>query len=328
MSLPWSLRLAALTAPLLVALQARADEPEEPTFEHYVVPLRVEAGPVISPPVGAVPRTELWGAAGFLYGKQEDGLTTYHLLGTRLVVGGEWSPRKIERLGIGAALVALQTTHYHTDLPPAIDEWRNFFDLGPLRVHARFQALRFKERFAELALTPFFRLVFPTDTSRIREFRDMPIRHVLDDRVFTAPYFLVEPGLSLGVTLGPVSLTMHQAPVFAAIHEEAFQFFWSMHYGVGVDILGVVDLSVEIAGLLRPTRAHQEHPDRDRWVHDNHVRLVGPFLEAFAVCPGVRLKRSRFTYEISARIGITPDAYNAYGDFTIAFAMTWLPGRK
>jgi hypothetical protein len=294
---------------------------EEPTFARFVHPFHVEAAPVVSPPVSPVPRTQLVAGLGFLYGTQENGRTTYRILSTRLVVGGEWSPEKLPALGLGAELVAFQTTHYNTDLPPAVDEWRHFFDLGPLRIHAHYMALAIRRGKAELALTPFLRFVFPTDTSRIREFRDMPIRHVLDDRAFSAPYFYIEPGASLGFTVAFLTLYTHQSPVLAPVHGESFQFFWSMHYGVAVDILELVDVSVEVAGLLRATRAHQEDPDRDR--EGEH----GPYFTAFALCPGVRLKKGAFTYEVAARIGLTEDAYHAYGDFTLAFALTWIPGK-
>jgi hypothetical protein len=314
------MRVALAAILLLVPVSALAGEKD--AFEHYVQPLHAEAAPILSPPLGAVPRTELWGSVGLLYGKERLGRATYRLVATRLVVGGEWSPGKLDRLGIGASLVAFQTTHTNTDLPPAIDEWRSYFDLGPLRLHARFMALRISRRGLELGLTPFLRLVLPTDTSRIRESRDMPIRRVLDDRVLDAPYVLVEPGVSFGITVGPASLFTHQGAVLAPIHGEAFHFLWSMHYGVGVDILGVVDVSVEIAGLLRPTRAHQEDPDRDR------ASRAEPYFMAFGLCPGVRLKRGALDYELAARIGLTEDALYAYGDFTIAFTVTWVPGRK
>ncbi len=328
------LALAALLAALVLAPAAHAQEPAEapaekpkkkhkdPTFDSYVFPIRAQAGPLLSPPLGAVPRTEIWGCAGVLYGKQDQGRTTYRLLIASLVLGGEWSPKPLPGLGLGGEIVAFQMTNIGTELPPAIDEWVSFFDLGILRLHGRYVAFSLRSGILELAVTPFLRLSLPTDTSRVRESRHMPIRHVLDDRTVNAPYFLIEPGVNVGLTLGPVSLYTHQAPVLAPVHGEAFHFIWSMHVGAAVDILHLVDVSLDVAGLLRPTRAHQEDPDSDR------ASRAEPYLTAFALCPGVRLKKGAFDYEISARIGITDDAYNAYGDFTIAFAMAWVPGRK
>ena len=333
MRLAASAFLAALVlSPPAAAQEPSADEPAEkpkkkkkkkdPSFESYVFPIRAQAGPILSPPLGAVPRTEIWGSAGVLYGKNEHGRTTYRLLVASLALGGEWSPKKLPGLGLGGEIVALQMTNLGTLLPPAIDEWVSFFDLGILRLHGRYMALSLEAGIVELALTPFLRLSLPTDTSRVRENRNMPIRHVLDDRTVNAPYVLIESGINLGLTLGPVSIYTHQAPVLAPVHGEAFHFIWSMHLGAAVDILHVVDVCLDIAGLLRPTKAHQEDPDNDR------ASRAEPYLTAFALCPGVRLKAGTFDYEVSARIGITEDAYNAYGDFTLAFAMAWVPGRK
>ena len=67
-------------------------------------------GPILSSPLGAVPRTELWGSAGVLYGKNEHGRTTYRLLMASLVLGGEWSPKKLPKLGLGGEIVALAAT--------------------------------------------------------------------------------------------------------------------------------------------------------------------------------------------------------------------------
>jgi hypothetical protein len=287
-----------------------------------VFPIRAQAGPIISPPLGAVPRTELWASAGVLYGRNDHGRTTYRLLIASLVLGGEWSPKKLPGLGLGGEIVALSITNIGTELPPAIDEWVTFPDLGILRLHARYLALSLRTKIVELAVTPFLRLGLPTDTSRLRENRHMPIRHVLDDRTVNAPYVLIEPGVNVGLTLGPVSVYTHQAPVLAPVSGEVFHFFWSMHVGAAVDILHVVDLSFDVTGLLRSTKAHQEDGETDR------ARRLAPFLEAFALCPGIRLKKGTFDYEISARIGITDEAHDTYGDFTLAFAMTWVPGRK
>jgi hypothetical protein len=327
--------LATFLAALVLCPPALAQEKEEsaaskapkrkqeaPAFDSYVFPIRAQVGPILSPPLGAVPRTELWGSAGVLYGRNEHGRTTYRLLMASLVLGGEWSPKKLPGLGLGGEIVALQMTNIGTELPPAIDEWVSFFDLGVLRLHGRYMAFSLKAAIVELAVTPFLRLSLPTDTSRLRENRHMPIRHVLDDRTVNAPYVLIEPGVNVGLTLGPVSIYTHQAPILAPVHGEAFHFIWSMHVGAAVDILHVFDVSLDVTGLLRPTKAHQEDPDSDR------ASRAEPYLTAFALCPGLRLKKGSFDYEISARIGITDDAHNAYGDFTLAFAMAWVPGRK
>ena len=166
------LALAALFAALVLSPPAHAQEQEkktdeaqvdkpkkkklkEPKFESYVFPIRAQVGPILSPPLGAVPRTELWGSAGVLYGKNEHGRTTYRLLTASLVLGGEWSPKKLPKLGLGGEIVALQVTNLNTELPPAIDEWVTFFDLGILRLHARYMAFSMRTKIMELAVTPW-----------------------------------------------------------------------------------------------------------------------------------------------------------------------------
>ncbi|MBW2278872.1 MAG: hypothetical protein JRF63_15370, partial [Deltaproteobacteria bacterium] len=241
-SLTWSLALIVL----LVAPAAVADEP---TFEDFVEPLRVEAGPLISPALGPIPRTHVFGAAGVLYRSRERGRATYTGLSTRLVLGGEWNPDWIDgRIGLGGSLVAFQSLHDHVDLPPVIDEWTSFYDLGPLRLRARMIAFRLATGPLELALTPFFRLGLPTDTSRIRQHRRVPVRRVIDDRVIEAPYFLIEPGVSVGGAIGPVSWFTHQAPIVAPIHDVETHFLWSMHYGLGIRIGDIFEIAAEIAG--------------------------------------------------------------------------------
>ncbi len=303
--------VAAVPVLLAISLAGRAWPAEQPDFDKLVDPLRAEAGPLISPPIGAVPSSGAWAGLGFLYGRRDVGRTEYRLIGTRLVLGGEWSPIGLGVLGIGASLVALQTTTLDTRLETDLDDWRTALDLGELRVHVRFMALRLTRGIAEIALTPFFRLGLPTDTSRTNWERDQPLRRVLDDRVALAPYFLIEPGVSFAVTMGPATLYTHQAPILSVIHEEKLHFLWSMHFGVGFSIAGILELVAEASGLLRATRDY-----RDRHFH------------AFALCPGIRVKKGPFSYEISSRIGLTPDAYHAYGDFTVAFVVAWHPAGK
>jgi hypothetical protein len=283
---------------------------DEPTFEDAVEPLRVEAGPLIAPALGPIPRTDVFGAAGVLYRTYQRGRATYSGVGTRLVLGGEWNPDWLDRrLGLGGSLVAFQTTHDHVDLPPMIDEWTSFYDLGPLRLRARMTAFRFAAGPLELAITPFFRLGLPTDTSRIRLHRRVPIRRVIDDRVIDAPYFLIEPGVSAGGAIGPVSFFTHQAPILAPIHDVETHFFWSMHYGVGVRIAEVFEIAAEISGLMRGTEDFQ-----------------GRKLSAWSVDPGIRLITGAWEWEISSRFGISDEADVPFGIFTLGFAVCWVPG--
>jgi hypothetical protein len=296
--------------PLLFAL-ALAEEPARiPKFERFVQPLRVEGGPLLSPAVGPVPRTEVWGSAGALYRKFDYGRATYSGVGTRLVAGGEWSPKKIDRLGIGGSLVALQTTHDHVELPPVIDEWTSFYDLGPLRLQARMIAYRLATGPLELAVTPFLRLGMPTDTSRIREHRRMPIRRVLDDRVVEAPYVPIEPGVSVGGLIGPVSFYTHQAPLMVPIHGERFHFLWSMHMGFGIRVKDRVEFAVETSGLMRATDDFQQR------------KLI-----AWSIDPGFRVITGKLAWELGTRVGLSDDAQAPFGHVTAGFAACWAPGR-
>jgi hypothetical protein len=320
-----SVRLPALlAASLVLCAQARAEEvpapgtrepPARDAFDAFVSPLRAEAGPVLSLAVDPVPANRIWASAGVRYASQEEGRATYSVLQSAVVLGGEWSPEKVERLGIGADLVAFQTTTLMADLPPVIHEERTMYDLGPLRLRAKVRALEARRetpvkryRF-ELALTPFFSLGLPTDTSRIREERRMPVRGIVDDRVFEGPHFLIEPGAALGMSLGVFAFYAHQGALFAPIHgEDKTHFYYAMHYGLAARIAEVVELAAELNGLLRFTRDYNEQ------------RLF-----PWAFSPGVRLLHGQMAYELSARIGLNDDAYDPYGDFTLALAVAWRP---
>jgi hypothetical protein len=253
---------------------------------------------------------------GVRYAACDVGRTTYRVVQTALVLGGEWSPEKLRRLGLGGELVALQTTTLMTELPPLIDEKRTSADLGVLRLRARFRAFELARstpqkgyRF-ELALTPFFSLGLPTDTSRLRWERRMPIRGALDDRVVDGPYFLVEPGAAFGMTLGVFSFYTHQGWLFAPIHgEDKTHFVYAMHYGLAARLAEVVELSTELDGLLRFTRDY-----------------AGEQLFPWAFSPGVRFLHGDWAFELSARVGLNDDAYDPYGDITAAFGVAWRPG--
>jgi hypothetical protein len=280
-----------------------------PDMSRFVFPTLVEGGALLSPPLDPVPATVVGGAVSVLYGGRTRGLSEYELVGARLLLSGTWSPSKVPRLAVGAQLVALQTTSLHTEVPPALDEWRTFFDLGPARLNVSFAALSFERGIVELVLTPFVRIVLPTDTSRIRPDRQMPIRRVLDDRVVYDPWMLFEPGVGFALAVGPASVWTHQGGVLAPVlGQHVLHFFWSMHVGAGVSIAGRVHLGLELSGLLRPTR--DDRDDR---------------LAALALSPVVRYVHGELTYELAARCGLTGDAFEPYGDFTLGVAVTWRP---
>jgi hypothetical protein len=299
--------IICLLATTTAAGPALADE--IPDFAGTVQPLRVEAGPLISPALGPIPRTEVFAAGGFLYRTRERGRATYSAFGTRAVLGGEYNPEWIDRrLGLGGSFVVFQSVHDHVDLPPVIDERTSFFDLGPLRLQAKLIAFKTRAGPLDLAITPFLRLGLPTDTSRQRRHRRMPIRRVLDDRVIEAPYFLIEPGAAAGGTIGPVSFFTHQAPVIAPIHDVQTHLLWSMRFGAGIRIVDVIEIAAEIGGLMRATEDFQE----DR-------------LNAWSVDPGLRLITGVLEWELAARFGITDEAHYPYGKVTAGFAVVWVP---
>jgi hypothetical protein len=119
---------------------------------------------------------------------------------------------------------------------------------------------------------------------------------------------LIEPGVSLGVLVGPASFYTHQAPIFATVYGEVFHFFWSMYYGIGVNIREIFDITLEAAWLARATEDFQ----------DNR-------LSAFGLNPGIRLNIDPFSYELAFRIGLTEDAHAPYGDVTSSFTLSWRP---
>lgn len=291
-------------------------DPDEGTdLRDFVSPLQAEAGPVLSPAVDPVPANKIFGSVGVRYAKKREGRATYSVLQTALVIGGEWSPKKLDRLGVGADLVAFQTTTLMVDLPPVIHEDRTLYDLGPLRLRAKLRAFEVERETPgkgyefQLVLTPFFGLGFPTDTSRIREERRMPVRGVIDDRVFEGPYFLIEPGAALGMRLGVFTFYTHQGALFVPIHgQDKTHVYYSMHYGLAARIADVVEIVAETNGLLRFTKDYNEE------------RLF-----PWAFSPGLRLRFDELSYEISARVGLNDDAYHPYGDFTLALGVAWRP---
>jgi len=311
-----SATIAALALAAALSSGAASAEVLEPGFEAFVDPIRAEAGPILSPAIGPIPASGIWATEGVRYAARDVGRTTYKTIQTALVIGGEWSPERWRRLGLGGELVAFTTTTLLTELPPLIDDKVTKYDLGVLRLRARVRAFELARstprkgyRF-ELALTPFFSLGLPTDTSRIRWNRLMPIRGVLDDRVIDGPYFLVEPGTAFGMTLGAFSFYTHQGMLFAPIHgADETHFIWAMHYGLAARIAKIVELATELDGVLRFTRDYK-----------------GDQLFPWAFSPGVRILGGEMAYELSARVGLNADAYHPYGDFTLAIGVAWRPG--
>ena len=236
------------------AAEARPAKQLEKQFSALVRPIRAEAGPLLSPAMSPISENHVFGSLGFLWAERERGRTTYRTVAGSLVLGGEWQSPKLPTLALGGDMVALQITNLQTDLPPAIDEGQVFVDLGVVRLHSKFMVFHNKVGKAYMAISPFLRVALPTDTSRNNESRQTPIRRVLDDRVALASYMLIEPGMSLGVLLHPVTFTMHQSPVFAPIYGEVFHFLWSMHYGFGANIMELLDITLETTWLGRLTK--------------------------------------------------------------------------
>jgi hypothetical protein len=300
---------------LLAASVAAAQEEEEEGTRivesgrgAFVHPLRAEAGPVISPALSPLPRTELFGGLGFAFAREERGRAAYATLQGALLLGGAWAPEQAPDLGLGGELVALQATFVHTEVPPAIDEWARFADLGMLRVHVRYAVWRpeGRDKGPDLVLTPFLRLGLPTDTARLRPARRMPVRRVVDPRVFEAPCVLVEPGASLAVVWGPVSFFTHEAPVFAPVVDSVFHFFWSSHVGAGLRLWRRFELALESSALVRTTEDYS-----------------GERLAAFSVDPGLRLHLGDFALELSTRIALSDDARHPYGELTSFLGLAW-----
>ncbi len=308
---PFFLAMALLAASNATGEEADGETPViETGLDGFVHPLRAEAGPVISPALSPLPRTEIFGGVGFAFAREEVGRARYTTLQGALLLGGAWSPEKVPDLGLGGDLVALRTTFIHTEVPPAIDEWARFADLGTLRVHARYTAWRREggDHGPAIALTPLLRLGLPTDTGRLRPNRRMPVRYVVDPRVFESPCVLVEPGASLAVVWGPVSFFVHEAPVFAPVVDSVFHFFWSSHVGAGIRLWRRLEVALESTALVRTTGDYS-----------------GERFAAFTVDPGLRLWLGDFALELSTRIGLTDDAGRSHGELTSFLGLAWAP---
>ena len=274
----------------------------------YVPPVRVEAGPVLAPPLSATPRTEMRAAFGYAFARSARGRARYQTHGVRVVLGGDWRPRSLPALAVGGELIALQVTAIRTEVPPAIDELATCADLGPLRVRARYLALERERGPFSFLVTPLLSLGLPTGTDRIRPRRRMPIRRVIDDRVFDGPPFVIEPGVTGAVLLGPLSAHAAQSALLVPVHEQAFHFAWSSHLGLGIRLFGRLALVVDWAVLARATRD-----------------FAGRRLAAQSLDPGVRVRVGDLEIEAGAKIGLGEHADAPYGDLTALAGVVWTP---
>jgi len=282
-------------------------------FNRFIEPLHAEAGPLLSPPLGSIPQTEIWAGFGLKYHDWQNGRAKYSQVSTRLIIGGQWSPKKLSWLGVGGDLVALQTNTVRTRLPPVIDEKDRHVNLGVLRLHIRARVFSIKKKNPKklpivLALTPFFRMGLPTDTSRIGQDRRMPMRYMLDSDVLENPYFLVEPGVAAGFLFWRINIYTHQSLMAAPVKNGEAYWFYSFHNGIAARIADMFELIFELNGLMRLTENDQ-----------------GDRLSAWAASPGLRFIHGNFSYELSARLGYGKDPLQPYGKFTAACSISWTP---
>ena len=209
---------------------------------------------------------------------------------------------------MGGDITAFQVTRVSTEVPPAIEENDTYADLGPSRLYAKVKALELgKEGSFRLLVTPFARFGLPTDTSRTREERRMPVRGVIDDRVIGGPYFSIEPGVSAGFAIGIFSAYVHQSFPIVPIHDQdVTHVFFANHLGARVLLFDHLEVVGELGGLLRLTEAYD-----------------GERLSAWSVSPGLRWIGESLSLELSARFGLGDDSRDAYGLCTLFAAVAW-----
>lgn len=298
--------LLVLSAPRGASGQAEEKEKKEnkENLDRYASPLVVEASPFSSFAVSALPRTTVWGQLGALYGKTKVGRARYEQVSGQVGVGFTWSPKLFDhRFGLGAKLDALQLNALHTHVPPAIDEWETFVDLSEFNLFAEFVALRKAvSGLSTLLVTPFLRLHLPTDTSRLRLSRHIPIKKILGGEAAEGPPVLVEPGLAFGVTVGPATFYASTGLALGALAGECFLLLWNLNVGAAVKVPLVV-LIVETGGVI----VHHKRHDSVQW----------------QVSPGLRFEHKSFKVELSARFGLSEFSRIPYGIFTVGFALHW-----
>jgi hypothetical protein len=292
---------------LVCAAVAAAEEKEGGGSDHldlFAQPLVLEAAPFSQLSMSALPATWVWGTVGALYGKRSVGRADYEQVSGEAAAGFMWSPAKLDRFALGARFAFLQVNSMHTRVPPVIDEWKSYVDMGELNVFLQYNALKkiFK-KLSTILLTPFLRFHLPTDTSRLRQWRHMPIKKILGPEVGIAPYVLVEPGVAFAATLGPATFYASTGLGLGSIVDEGFLLLWNMNVGAAVKV-PLVHLIVETGGYV----VHQKNHD----------------LFAWQVSPGIRFFHKHMRYELGARIGLSDSSTHSYGTVTAGFAVHWI----
>jgi hypothetical protein len=304
----WALcGLVLLLFPAGAAADEKAEEKKESGADHldsFAQPLVLEAAPFSHFNMSALPATWVWGTVGALYGRHEVGRADYEQVSGEAAAGFMWSPRKLDRFALGGKFAFLQVNSMHTRVPPVIDEWDTYVDMSELNVFLQYNALRKSfEKLSTILLTPFVRFHLPTDTSRLRPSRHIPIKKILGPEVGVAPYVLVEPGVAFAATLGPATFYASSGLGLGSIVDEGFLLLWNLSVGAAVKV-PLVHLVVETGGYL----VHQKNHD----------------LFAWQVSPGIRFVHKHMRYELGARIGLGDSSTHSYGLVTAGFAVHWI----
>jgi len=273
-------------------------------LDRFAQPLVVEGAPFSNFAMSALPATWVWGTVGALYGKHEVGRADYEQISGEAAAGFMWSPAKLDRFALGGKFAFLQVNSVHTHVPPVIDEWETYVDMSELNVFFQYDVIRknFK-KLSTVLLTPFLRFHLPTDTSRLRPSRHIPIKKILGPEVGVGPYVLVEPGVAFAATLGPATFYASTGLGLGAIVDESFLLLWNLNVGAAVKV-PLVHLIVETGGYL----IHQKNHD----------------LFAWQVSPGIRFVHKKMRYELAARFGLGDASTHSYGIFTAGFAVHWI----
>jgi len=275
-----------------------------------VPPVTGQAGLILSTAEGPLTGTGAFCSFGLGFGKREKGRTDYSRLSSTVLLGGEWSPESAAWLGIGGEAAVLQTNTFFTRLPPVIDEKETYADIGNLRIKVKARLLerswRLHKRDLELTVTPFFKLGMPTDTSRLRPNRRMPVRRVVNQTVFYNPYFTVETGISASLNLFFAGLHTHQALLAVPVPGGTGRIYYSMHTWLAASIASHVEIIAQVDALLSSGKG------------SGNSKYNG-----FGFSPGVRINISSISLEMAVRMKMNDDGYWQYGDFQGLFSLLW-----
>jgi len=275
---------------------------EKKVYPDFISPVSIEAGEIVAPAIDVAPATYFKGQIGVGGGGWDVGRASYSEVFSKMIFGINWSPSILRRrFSIGLDFSPLLLHSLHTSVPPAIDEWHSECDLSDLRLALSGLAWVWNnsKRSMALGLRPYFRMTFPTDTSRWNTTRiASPIRRVFGDDIKEHEYVGIDIGEGFAWKWKIITLYETLSMVTVAIVDSKTQFLLSFITGIGIYIGHGFELVVELDFLGRLTEAP----------------AGAGRMTAVAACPGFRWKRKKFEISLESRIGLGIDSEPSYGD--------------